>query len=103
MMSLRLKPLGDVCRWELFIGFSLFRFSVEWGKPYGDFNYSQLVIVTQVILTQLVTDHCRDLAILATGDINSLPSCSGDYAFWSSVPLGSELGFGEKKVLNSWT
>lgn len=41
-----------------------------------------------VILTQLVTDHCRDAAILNSGgDLNAVPSCDATLArYWQSVP-----------------
>jgi len=41
-----------------------------------------------VLLTQLVSDHCRYIAIDATGDPNASPQCSElEYStYWSSVP-----------------
>ncbi|CAE7244991.1 scn4ab [Symbiodinium sp. CCMP2592] len=41
-----------------------------------------------VILTQLVTDHCRDAAVLDSGgDLNAVPICDASLArYWQSVP-----------------
>ncbi|CAE7604158.1 scn4ab [Symbiodinium sp. CCMP2456] len=40
-----------------------------------------------VILTQLVTDHCRDATVLNSGDLNAVPSCDASLArYWQSVP-----------------
>eukprot|EP00435_Cladocopium_sp_Y103_P002469 s2627_g1.t1 len=41
-----------------------------------------------VLLTQLVSDYCRDQAIAETGDLNASPECSNlTYSrFWRSVP-----------------
>lgn len=41
-----------------------------------------------ILLTQLVSDYCRDQAIVETGDLNASPECSNlTYSrLWSSVP-----------------
>ncbi|CAJ1368128.1 unnamed protein product [Effrenium voratum] len=39
-----------------------------------------------VILTQIVTDHCRQVTILQTGDKNAVPMCPAELErFWSSI------------------
>jgi len=40
-----------------------------------------------VILTQLVTDYCRDAAIEDSGDMNAIPDCSHQLRqYWANVP-----------------
>jgi len=40
-----------------------------------------------VILTQLVSDHCRDQVVMTTGDVNAVPQCTDDLQrYWASVP-----------------
>lgn len=40
-----------------------------------------------VILTQLVSDHCRDQVVMTTGDLNAVPQCPDDlHRYWASVP-----------------
>eukprot|EP00438_Fugacium_kawagutii_P008555 Skav206242 [mRNA] locus=scaffold1425:93300:97567:- [translate_table: standard] len=41
-----------------------------------------------VLLTQLVSDYCRDQAIMETGDLNASPECSSIIygKYWRSVP-----------------
>ena len=39
-----------------------------------------------VILTQLVSDHCRDQVVMTTGDVNAVPQCTDDLQrYWASV------------------
>ncbi|CAL1144918.1 unnamed protein product, partial [Cladocopium goreaui] len=39
-----------------------------------------------VLLTQLVTDHCRDRNILEQEDANATPSCPKEFYYWRTVP-----------------
>ena len=45
------------------------------------------IFPSQVILTQIVTDFCREQTVTLTNDLNAIPRCPAELQmYWSSIP-----------------
>ena len=58
-----------------------------------------LVYSFGVVVTQLVVDHCRVLAVEATQEVNAVPMCPPELSrYWASVPASRRAKEGLKEM-----